>query len=164
MTANTLYYTLSTIAQTLAGAFALMAAFVVFRLQFATARITETAWTVARAGRLVRLYRESKFKEVYDGSERSIQEASALKPYLGSVRRELGQLLALKKIVTRRFWFSTSFTAAALLYSVVSLSLVDAILKSPRCAALILTVGVLLFAICLLGYALVLYAALDDRR
>ena len=42
-TANTLYYTLSTIAQTLSGAFALMAAFVVFKLQFTATQIAEAA-------------------------------------------------------------------------------------------------------------------------
>lgn len=54
-TANTLYYTLSTVAQTLSGAFALMAAFVVFKLQFTTTQIAEAARPVARAARLVKL-------------------------------------------------------------------------------------------------------------
>ena len=90
-TANTLYYTLSTVAQTLSGAFALMAAFVVFKLQFTTTQIAEAARPVARAARLVKLRREGKFQDVYDRSESAILAASSQKPYLATLRRELGR-------------------------------------------------------------------------
>lgn len=94
-TVNTLYYTLSTIAQTLSGAFALMAAFVVFKLQFTTAQIADAARPVAKAAGLVRLRREGKFQDVYDRSESAILAVSSQKPYLATLRRETETLLVL---------------------------------------------------------------------
>src|SRR5690606_33596297 len=90
ITANTLYYSLSTIAQTLAGAFALMAAFVVFKLQFTIVQLGESARPVARAAGRFRLFRERKFQEVYDESESAIRKVSSAKPYLATLRIELG--------------------------------------------------------------------------
>ena len=53
ITANTLYYSLSTIAQTLAGSFALMAAFVVFKLQFTILQLGEPGKARRKGGRTV---------------------------------------------------------------------------------------------------------------
>jgi hypothetical protein len=160
-TANTLYYTLSTIAQTLSGAFALMAAFVVFKLQFTTARIADAARPVARAAGLVRLRREGKFQEVYDVSESAILAASGRKPYLATLRRELGRSLTRNRTLLRRFWFSTALTGVTLLYSVSLLSLTDSLVPSG-CAGTVLAVAVALFTICIVSYALVLGAAVRD--
>jgi hypothetical protein len=158
ITANTIYYSLSTIAQTLSGAFALMAAFVVFKLQFTTTQIADAARPVARAARLVKLRREGKFQDVYDRSESAVLEASSRKPYLATLRRELGRLLTLKGTLLRRFWFSTAFTGLTLFYSVSLLSLTDSLLPSGF-GGMMLGVAVVLFTICIVSYALVLATA-----
>lgn len=160
-TANTLYYTLSTIAQTLSGAFALMAAFVVFKLQSTTTQIADAARPVARAAGLVRQRREGKFQEVYDGSESAILQVSNRKPYLATLRRELGRSLTRNRTLLRRFWFSTALTGVTLLYSVSLLSLTDSLVPSG-CAGAVLAVAVALFTICTVSYALVLGAAVRD--
>src|SRR2546428_11795274 len=92
-TSNTLYYTLSTVAQTLSGAFALMAAFVVLKLQFTSAQLADAAWPVARAAKLVRLRREGSFQEIYDSREAATLAASSRKPHLATLSRELGRSL-----------------------------------------------------------------------
>ena len=160
-TANTLYYTLSTIAQTLSGAFALMAAFVVFKLQFTATQIADSARPVARAAALVRLRRESKFQEVYDGSEAAILAVENRKPYLATLRRELGKSLAFKKKLVRLLWVSSALTGVTLLYSVFLLSLTDSI-PAYGCAGTVLAVAVGLFTTCIISYALVLVAAVRD--
>jgi hypothetical protein len=158
---NTLYYTLSTIAQTLSGAFALMAAFVVFKLQFTTRQIADAARPVARASGLVRQRREGKFQDVYEGSEKAILAVSNRKPYLATLRRELGRSLTLKRTLLQRLWFSTAFTGVTLLYSVSLLSLTDSVAPSGY-AATVLVVAVVLFTICIVSYALVLGPAVRD--
>lgn len=160
-TANTLYYTLSTIAQTLAGAFALMAAFVVFKLQFTIVQIRESARPVARAAGRFRLFRERKFQEVHDASEAAISKVSSAKPYLATSRRELGRLLTFKTKMLRRFWVSTAFTGITLIYSVVLIGLTDSVV-AHGCAGPVLIAAVTLFGICLISYACVLDAAIRD--
>ena|SRR2546422_1111821 len=160
-TSNTLYYTLSTVAQTLSGAFALMAAFVVFKLQFTSAQIADAAWPVARAAKLVRLRREGRFQEVYDGSESAILAASSRKPYLATLRRELGRSLTRNRTLLRRFWWSTALTGVTLVYSVILLSLTDSIVPLGV-AGTVLGISVVLFTICLVSYTLVLAAAVRD--
>jgi len=161
ITANTLYYCLSTIAQTLAGAFALMAAFVVFKLQFTIVQIGESARPVARAAGQFRLFRERRFQEVHNVSEAAISKVSSSKPYLATSRRELGRLLTSKSRLLRRFWLSTVSTGVTLVYSVISISLTDSVL-ARGCAAFVLFVAVGLFSICVISYACVLDAAVRD--
>lgn len=163
ITANTLYYTLSTIAQTLAGAFALMAAFVVFKLQFTILQIGEAARPVARASGRFQLFRERKFQEVYDNSESAILAVSSAKPYLATLRRELGRSLALRRTLLRQFWFSTAVTGITLTYSVLLISLTDSIV-ARGCATPVLIGAVALFTICIITYARLLYAAMGDSN
>jgi hypothetical protein len=163
ITANTLYYSLSTIAQTLAGAFALMAAFVVFKLQFTIVQIGESAKPVARAAGRFRLFRERKFQEVHDKSESAISKVSSAKPYLATSRRELGRLLTFKTRLLRRFWVSTSFTGVTLVYSVILLGLTDSVV-ARGCAGPVLIAAAILFMICLISYACVLDAAIRDSE
>lgn len=163
ITANTLYYSLSTIAQTLAGAFALMAAFVVFKLQFTIAQIGESARPVARAAGRFRLFRERKFQEVYDDSESAILKVSSTKPYLATLRRELGRSLTFKTRLLRRFWVSTAFTGVALVYSVILISLTDSVVASGY-AGPVLFAAIALFSICIISYACVLDAAVKDSE
>jgi hypothetical protein len=162
-TANTLYYTLSTIAQTLAGAFALMAAFVVFKLQFTNVQIGDAAKPVARKAGRFRLFRERKFQEVYDESESAIRKVSSAKPYLATLRGELGRSLTFKTRLLRRFWVSTAFTGVTLVYSVILISMTDSVV-ARGCAGPVLIAAVALFSICLISYACVLDAAMRDSE
>ena len=160
--ANTLYYTLSTIAQTLAGAFALMGAFVLFGLQLAKTRLAEVGSKVAMAEGhdtpLAKLYHEGKLREIYELSERAVKGAAS-NSHLPAFRTELGELLKVRRSVISRFWFSTVLTGITLAYSVAALSLVDTIVLSLNCSRSVLALGVGLFSLCLVGYASVLFAA-----
>ena len=138
-----------------------MAAFVVFKLQFTTTQIADASGPVARAARLVRPWREGKFQEVYDDSAAAILAVSNRKPYLATLRRELGKSLTLKKTLLRLLRISSALTGVTLFYSVSLLSLTDSI-PASGCAGTVLAVAVALFAICIISYAVVLNAAVRD--
>lgn len=154
---------MSTIAQTLAGAFALMAAFVVFKLQFTIVQLGESARPVARAAGRFRLFRERKFQEVYDESESAIRKVSCAKPYLATLRSELGRSLRFKTKLLRRFWVSTAFTGVTLIYSVILISLTDSVVATGY-AGPVLFAAIALFSICIISYACVLDAAVKDSE
>jgi hypothetical protein len=86
-----------------------MAAFVLFKLQFTATEIANAARPIARAAGLVRLSREGKFQSVYDGSEAAIRVVSNRKPYLATLRSELGKSLTLKRTTSARATSRQSF-------------------------------------------------------
>ena len=148
---NTLYYTLSTIAQAGAAAFAFLGAFVLFRLQAADARIHGLAVTLAgftTQGRafesLQHLIAGHRYKEAIHKMSVSQGVSADIQTNYDSLRSEVASSeklrLSFRSLITP--------TIALLACSVAALALVDQIKGS-------LAIGVLLVFVCWFVYTLV---------
>ena len=140
---NTLYYTLSTIAQAGAAAFAFLGAFVLFRLQSADSRIQSTALALAsfvtREGALEKMQQliaAHRYREVI---ERMSASQSVNKDTQINYDLLLSEVKAAEAI---RISFRVQVipTSALLACSVITLALVDQIKQVPWLAVASLVV------------------------
>ena len=162
---SALYYTFSTIAQTLAAAVALLAAFVLYRLQTLNSEIEERSDRVLQhyggddRRVLEKLHVGGRFDEVLSYSKRMEPKGTATE-VVDRARPRLAELLGIKRGMLRWFRLSLVLTLGLIALSVGVLAATPAILDHEDAPLLVLRVGVGYFVLCLASYALLLDRAI----
>jgi hypothetical protein len=165
---NALLYTFSTIAQALGGAFALLAAFVLYRFQSLSNTMPNDAAQVrgglTRSGRNFTLYDtlrvEGKYPELIVEIDTIMEHDPGLsadeKALIGRMKRSVQLQTALEKSF-RRGAFAT---AAVMAFSVAAIPIAPFVYCMPCFSALLLIVGVSGFLACLYLYWKVIKTAI----
>lgn len=156
---NALFYTFSTIPQTLAAAIALLGAFVLYRLQSINAEIEEKSSTVQQLcinqkdNGLWELHVNESYDKVFDNS-RNFQPLNENDLRLFNLHHSrLGNLLRFKKSLFSSLNLSLWVTVSLITFSVIVLPFTPAI-KTYTCVVSILFVfAILWFILCLFCYA-----------
>ena len=140
---NTLYYTLSTIAQSVAAAFAFLGAFVLFRLQAADARLKDIAVTLAGTtsmgdafDRYQHLIATRSYQELYKLVSVSANVNASFNASYTALGAELKEATRLQ---TQFRWLAIP-SLALIGASVIALSLVDQYSKTGLVAGSVLAV------------------------
>jgi hypothetical protein len=165
---NALFYTFSTIPQVLAAAIALLAAFVLYRLQSTNSQIEEKSSTIqqgcldVRTNGLWELHVDEKYEEVFNNAEnfRPTNEDD-LRLYVLH-RTKLGKLIQSKKDILSSFIFSLIITISLIIASLIVLPFTTCI-KSNFCATwTIFSVGILWFIVCIVSYGILAKRTISD--
>ena len=171
---NSFFYTFSTIAQTLAGAIALLAAFVLYRLQSLNAEIEIVG---DRLAAWVDLACQQPPQQVINPSAFSLQgrnqyrELSALAERITVpanfdqaefVRERLPVLLKGKSALVRRFGVALSLTIGLITVSIVVLTVAPFVAASSW-ACFVLAGAAIWFAACMLAYIWFLLKVFGER-
>ena len=162
-----LYYTFSTIAQTLAAGIAILGAFALYRLQSINAEIAERSSTIARVsvgvhGHGVReLHVHGRFEDVLESTEDIDPSATAELNYqVTAARVRLATLLTQRKSLRRylsvAFWLSAGLLTSAL----VVLATAPAVASIPGAPSVAVTIGITWFLLCLATFAKLIWSAL----
>ncbi len=136
---NALFYTFSTIPQVLAGAIALLAAFVLYRLQTINSQIEEKSSTMQqlcmdqRTNGLWEMHVNEQFKEVYDKSENFKPSDENELRLFNLHRSKLGNLIEFKKSLLKSFNISLILTISLIIASILVLPFTPTI-KLYSCA------------------------------
>jgi len=162
---QSLYYTFSTIAQTLGAAIAFLGAFVLYRLQSLNAEIedvvTQKLLQAHFSGETIlalqQLHAGAKHIDFLQRA-RSSAPASAIE-HLQTPLARLEALVTAKSALVCRFRWSLWLTVAVIGFAVAVLALVPAVMSCSR-PEWLLAVGVLAFVGCLVTYARLLLGAL----
>lgn len=161
---SNLYYTFSTIAQTLAAAIALLAAFALYRLQglaeilAATSLRIEEAFVGEDHGTYQSLRVAARYSELRALMHEAEARADMKSEPVAARRRTFESALATASSV--RFWLyiSLSLTVAVVLLSLIVLSRTHYIAQLVS-APLVLTGGIVATAICLVAYVVLVRKA-----
>jgi hypothetical protein len=173
---NSILYTFSTIAQALGGAFALLSAFVLFRFQSLDASMFNASvglrsiWKTAAD---LETYDTLRGLSVWPSLNKAIDAqiarmtAAREEPSFGvmatKVRLRAGQ--SLRGFITWSFWLAVSLTFLVMTGSVAVIPYAHdiAATNSLKCIHILNLGGVAAFALCMVSYMLVIYAALLSR-
>ena len=167
-----LYYTFSTIAQTLAGGIALLGAFVLYRFQLLAGSIEDTSEYLrkefkSRSRELHNKIDQAKFDREYDLVYKFSQSYSAeeidlptIQKYY-SARSRLGAMQGHRKILFRYFNFSLIATVLLILASALVLIFTPRLYMKNCSVTVIFVVGAIWFAVCLFSFVAVLRKALE---
>jgi hypothetical protein len=145
---RTLYYTFSTISQTLAGAIALLGAFVLYRLQSLGNELEDLGITTMNAYRsplrdeLTPLHAEEEYEKIVAFTHKHpFDDPSAQSPYVASRLRKLEPLVARRRAI--RSWLNRSLalTVGLIAASVGILALTPSGVRTPGLACILLAVG-----------------------
>lgn len=163
--ATTLYYTLSTIAQSLAAAIALIATFVLYRAQALSAEIERREDALLDLGFETGVRAKAQDARLR-GDVKGFLEITSVQittpnDRVDYSRRRLKALFRHESSLMRAFWFSTLLTVALIGASVFGLSRVPEIVDHGR-EGTVLDASLFWFGGCLLSYAWLLRAALTS--
>ncbi len=152
-----LYYTFSTIAQTLGAAIALLGAFVFYRLQFLNAAIAHVVTQQVLqhfGGKMHLTLQEFHAKGKHADLLRCARSpsASGATEHLHTPLARLEELVTEKSLLLVRFRYSLISTVVVTGFAVAALALVPTIIRCWR-AEWFLAVGVLAFVACLGTFA-----------
>lgn len=163
--ASTLYYTFSTIAQSLAAAIALLATFVLFRMQTLQAEVERRSDALLDLGFDTSVQRAAKDAQAR-GDVRSVLEITSVQistpdNRVDYARRRLKALFKHEQSLLLAFWSSTLLSVALVTASVFALSRVPEIVEA-RWDAVVLDAGIWWFVGCVATFAWVVRAALGS--
>jgi hypothetical protein len=151
---SALYYTFSTIAQALAAAMAILAAFAMYRLNAIDVESSGAANMIeSETGGGVFLRQHSyvsHWKKCIDAADRRISEVGAT-PELLALRDQLWQLRIAARTIRIALWIAVTATALVMAGSVAALAYVPSICRAGL-AQSVLGCGVFGFAACLVAY------------
>jgi hypothetical protein len=163
---NALYYTFSTIAQALAAAIALLAAFAMYRLKGIDDESSGAAIMIESAtggGAPLRQYSlVSHWSKCVEAADRRILDARA-GPEVVALRNQLVQLRIAARGVRRAMWIALAATAVVMAGSVEVLAYVPALVQTGL-ARKALGWGVFGFAACLLTYCWLIWQSFRVSR
>jgi hypothetical protein len=167
---NTLYYTFSTIAQTLAGAIALLGAFILYRLQKVNSGLDDHAKFIRKQyseeedlvflnsfivkGEYKKFLKYTRAKPVAVSSDQ--QEQS----YLTDVQAKMQELLAFRKSLIRRFTVSLFLTVSLIGASVIALAVTPSLNARTDVRSASLGLAIVWFLACLVSYVSLLRKSL----
>lgn len=153
-----LFYTFSTIAQTLAGAIALLGAFVLYRLQSLSAEIVEKSLVVlgfykgAHKTILHDWHVNEHYNKVFEYAELPPLDKPDDPELFPLHKTRLGKLLQLQKSLLDSFKLSLWLTVGLITAAVIILSLTPFIGASTCCTLITFGIGILWFIGCLFSY------------
>ena len=152
-----LYYTFSTIAQTLAAAIALLAAFLLYRLQSLNSAVEHCMLMIVQhyggpdrmqLDELSAQGKHPEFLAYHKANPAPSGDIHTLTP-----RQRLETLLAHRDSVFRAFYLSLWLTVGLLAASVAVLVFTPALRSNAKCAEIIFAIGGIWFLGCLGSYA-----------
>jgi hypothetical protein len=164
---NALFYTFSTIAQTLAGAIALLSAFLLYRLQSLNSEIDSHSMSLrkactgrgqAQADKAFDLHHRGKHQELIDFTEACFPQDRS-----GTVILSLEYLSAAVKLrasLFRRFHWALWLTAGLIVGSVIVLAVAPAVEDCTLAAVALFIVGIAWLALCIGSYVLLILRSL----
>ena len=169
MVSNALFYTFSTIAQTLAGAIALLGAFVLYRLQSLRTQIDEdserissvygsSGHDVATVDAVRSLHRQGKYREVLEFRSRAPIPGTVYQAEAEQMR--LGLNLQRQKALLRTFVASLGLTIGLIAASVGALAATPGIIERSCGPTVVFSVGIAWFVGCIVSYAVLIQQAL----
>jgi hypothetical protein len=151
---NALFYTFSTIAQALAAAMAILAAFAMYRLKGIDDESSGAAITIESqtgGGDYLRRYSlVSRWNKCLEAADRRIAETGSGAEVI-ALREQLRQLRTASGTIRRALWSALAATAVVMTGSVAALAYVPAICRATL-APQALQCGVVGFAVCLAAY------------
>ncbi len=170
---TTFFYTFSTIAQTLAGAMALLAGFVLYRLQLLNAEMNSigeelASWIDTIQNKIKSnempgksLYSRCQYSELLDlANQMPLPE----KYYPATIERErLGALLDYKPSFLRKFYIALYLTAGLITISILAL-IKTPCLAASCCASWVLLGAMVWFAGCIFSYLLLLLKVFKEKH
>lgn len=179
---TTLYYTFSTISQTLGGAIALLGAFVLYKLQTIYSEMDNEIEKVYKFynngsnGAQMLYHHASKFNKLfflknYDeiinhfdddslfSTIKNIYGSETINPFEAG-KIVLNKLWDLKKTLLRRLTLSLIMTIFTMIYSVGILSITPEICEQSRMYILLSGTG--LFSFCVILYGFIIYKAIKN--
>jgi hypothetical protein len=165
---NALYYTLSTIAQSLAAAFALLGAFVLFRLQHLSSVCASTGKTVIRPylpNETARfLLANGDFEELskYLATQQVKEEPINHPHSLEAARDAFGRAIAHRADVVARLRRAMITTGGTLVFAIAGLSLAPIVAKVSIAPWVVLAVGIANFCVCLAMYGRMIWVVTSD--
>jgi len=166
-----LYYLFSTVAQTLAGAIALLGALVLFRMQQLSAAMEQSVRTLIDRYHHAPDGSHSYAQELMSGDFTSVRDHFVTGPgkrvagqadviYFANVR-ELDSSLESRKTILIQFRYSLILTAIVILFSIGSIPVAPALAKHYAAAIVVIVVTVLAVAASLLSYGRLAQAILS---
>ncbi len=164
---NALFYTFSTIPQILAGAIALLGAFILYRLQSLNTEVEEKSSTVLNfyknslRSKLWNLHVKGRYKEIFDKTKLIPPKNLNDSRYFELHHYRLGELLNSKKSLLVSFKFSLGLTVALITVSVIILSLTPKYSGRIYFILPIFSIGILWLLLCLISYAVLIKKALN---
>jgi hypothetical protein len=163
---NSIFYTFSTIAQTLAGAIALLGAFVLFRLQSLNAEIDKEAYSISLPLDMSLASGEEAAILYRDGKYRDLLEMAAQNPIGPGIHQALRERQRLPILLDRRdlliCLFKRAFylTLSLIVFSVLALMVASAIAASLWTAVAAFIIGVFWLLACVRSYILLMLESL----
>lgn len=162
---NSLYYTFSTIAQSLAGAIGLLGAFVLFRLQSLKGEIETDARQISTVVDSVlggddarNLFRNGRYRDLLKRlGEITVQQSTY---QCADERARLSLLLDRKDSVLRRFKVALYLTVGLIMTSVSILVSAEPLARCAPLATSLFVLGLLLLAACLASYVALMHESL----
>lgn len=162
---NSLYYTFSTIAQALAGAIALLGAFVLFRLQSLNGEIESNASQISTV--LESISDREEVRALFHGGQYRELLGRLAKVTIPQTtyqctreRRMLPLLLERKDALLRRFKLAFYLTVGLIMVSVGLLTVAHELAAFTSLSRVVFGVGLLLLAACLVSYVSLMLEAL----
>lgn len=165
---NALFYTFSTVAQTLAAAIALLGAFALYRLQVIGSSLRDLGVTAMQPYLPDDVARELIAGENYAALIEHLQATqprnanAANDPYQVATRRRLGQYVQKASSLQRLLKWTLGLTVVVIVAAVVVLALTPKIAAWPGMASKVFVVGIGLFVASLTMYAIFVVLALRD--
>jgi hypothetical protein len=173
---NSILYTFSTIAQALGGAFALLSAFVLFRFQSLDASMLNASSglrSIWKSASDLETYDTLRGLSVWPSLNKAIDaqiarmtaahEEPSFEVMATKTRLRAGQ--SLHRVLTLAFWLAVSMTFLAMTGSVAVIPYAHEIAETQSLQFIhaLNLAGVAAFALCMLSYVFVIYAALVSR-
>ena len=161
---NSVFYTFSTIAQALAGAIALLGAFVLFRLQSLKTEIDKDAYSIAVPLEMMSIPRA--MMHYRDENFRNLLELVAQHPIQAGMNQALRERERLPILLNRRDLLISLFkrafylTLSLIVFSVIALVLAEAIASSQWTAISVFAIGILWLLACVRSYILLMNESL----
>jgi hypothetical protein len=160
---NALFYTFSTIAQALATTIALLAGFLLYRLQLLGSAIADNFERICGTLEAIHGYkvRNMLHSEQYGDVLKLAAETNFPENTFQAQdeRARLPNLLAAKEAILAFFWRSLYATAGMILFSVFALIMTPQVAESPCWTWVVFVVGFVWFVACIISYVLFLKKA-----
>jgi hypothetical protein len=163
-----LYYTFSTVSQTLAGAIALLGAFVLYRLQMLSTDINDSADYIGRhvpdggARRNIEVaVWQGQLDQVSKLAENGFPVIGDMPVQVRASIDKLGDALKLRESIHYWFTISLGLTIGLIGMSVVVLSVTPLLVRSACISILVLAIGILWFLSCLGSYVAILKKSVE---
>lgn len=160
---NALFYTFSTIAQTLAAAIALLAAFLLYRLQLLFADINDNFNSIcvtlesSHHDKVRNIRYENDYNAILKLASETLYSQGNYKAE--DERARLPVLLIKKKSILNYFWFALYLTTGLIIFSIFVLIVAPHVADSSCLLWVVFTLGFLWFVGCMVSYLLFLKKA-----